>query len=63
MGVRRNDPRDIGVVLQDAFKRIRALEDAAKTRMFPPGYQISYNSNGDIVITRLSDDATQVLTF
>ena len=63
MGVRRGDPRSIEVVLQDAFRRIRALEDAAKKRMIPPGYEISYNGSGDLVITRLSDDATQVITF
>ncbi len=63
MGVRRGDPRSINVVLQDVFKRIRALEDAAKTRMFPPGYEISYDGSGNLVITRLSDDATQVITF
>lgn len=63
MPARRPEIRTAEDALARLAERVRRLEDTAAERVIPPGYVVSFNATNDIVITRVSDGATNILVF
>lgn len=59
----RTQPIDEASILNRITDRVGALEETVKRRCLPPGYEFDFTPTGQLLVIRISDDATQVIAF